>query len=108
MSQDPSPSRQHKGADDLDADSLDIDRPPTVTIDEVLPSNIYHPLSLPVLALLMPASILGLLARLGLEALATYDGRSIFPLAYVQAVGCLIMGFGLALKEPMGRLLVRC
>jgi CrcB protein len=84
-----------------DAQSLaSIDRPP----EEELPlQQIYHPLSLHVLALLAPASILGLLARLGLLALTTYDGQSIFPLAYVQSVGCLLMGIGIGLKEPIGR-----
>ncbi|KAJ7754250.1 CrcB-like protein-domain-containing protein [Mycena maculata] len=51
----------------------------------------------------MPFSVLGVLARLGLTALATYSGDSIFPLAYVQTTGCLIMGFCLALKEPLSR-----
>ncbi|EGO01949.1 hypothetical protein SERLA73DRAFT_120601 [Serpula lacrymans var. lacrymans S7.3] len=51
----------------------------------------------------MPASIFGVLARLGLQALVTYDGQSVFPLAYIQATGCFIMGVGLALKEPFGR-----
>jgi hypothetical protein len=63
----------------------------------------YHPLSFHVIALLMPFSVLGVLARLGLSALATYSGQSIFPLAYSQAVGCLIMGFLLELKEPFSR-----
>ncbi|KAF7347388.1 MFS general substrate transporter [Mycena venus] len=63
----------------------------------------YHPLSMHTLALLMPFSILGVLARLGLTSLATYNGQSIFPLAYVQAIGCLIMGFCLALKDPFTR-----
>ncbi|KAF8165286.1 CrcB-like protein-domain-containing protein [Crassisporium funariophilum] len=51
----------------------------------------------------MPAAVFGALARLGLIALMTYDGNSVFPLVYVQAVGCLIMGFGLRLKEPLGQ-----
>jgi fluoride exporter len=85
-----------------DAESLaSIDRPPEVHLQ---PSKVYHPFSLPVLALLAPASMFGVLARLGLLALMTYDGRSIFPLAYVQAGGCLIMGFGLGLKQSLGRL----
>ncbi|KAF8204419.1 major facilitator superfamily domain-containing protein [Mycena galopus ATCC 62051] len=63
----------------------------------------YHPLSIHIIALLMSCSVLGALARLGLSALATYNGQSIFPLAYSQATGCLIMGFCLALKEPFGR-----
>ena len=89
-----------------DAQSLaSIDRPPGK--DEHLPaSKIYEPLSLPVLALLMPASIFGVLARLGLGALVTYNGQSIFPLAYAQATGCFIMGLGLGMKVPFGKLYV--
>jgi len=49
----------------------------------------------------MPAAVFGTLARLGLDALTSYPGESIFPLAYVQGVGCLIMGFCLALKQPI-------
>lgn len=87
-----------------DAQSLaSIDRPPSD--EETLPSpKIYHPFSPPVIALLMSASVFGVLARLGLLALVTYDGQSIFPLAYVQATGCFIMGLGLGMKEPFGRL----
>ncbi|KAH9951635.1 CrcB-like protein-domain-containing protein [Amylocystis lapponica] len=86
-----------------DATSLaSIDRPPGQ--EEKLPTaKIYHPLSLSVIALLMPASVFGTLARLGLQALVTYDGHSIFPLAWVQAGGCLVMGFALGFKEPLGR-----
>lgn len=65
------------------------------------PPQLFHPLSWEILALLMPASVFGVLARLGLDALTSYDGQSIFPLAYVQGVGCLIMGFCLALKVPI-------
>jgi CrcB protein len=79
-----------------------IDRPPDAD-EGITPSKIYPPLSFPVIALLAPASIFGVLARLGLIALMSYDGHSVFPLAYVQAVGCLIMGMGLRLKEPIGR-----
>lgn len=61
----------------------------------------YHPFSLAVIAPLMPASVFGVLARLGLQALATYDGRSVFPLAYPQALGCLIMGICLPLKDSI-------
>ena len=70
-------------------------------------SKIYEPLSFPVIALLMAPAVFGVLARLGLVALATYNGESVFPLAYVQALGCLIMGFCLRLKEPLGQLYVR-
>jgi hypothetical protein len=65
------------------------------------PSSAYHPFSPAVVALLMPTSIFGVLARLGLQALATYDGKAIFPLAYPQAVGCLIMGIALPLKDTI-------
>ncbi|KAM5540460.1 hypothetical protein V8D89_005918 [Ganoderma adspersum] len=86
-----------------DAESLaSIDRPPSEE-DKLPPSKIYKPLSFPVLAMLMPASIFGVLARLGLQAITTYDGREIFPLAWIQGLGCLIMGFALGLKEPIGR-----
>lgn len=73
------------------------------TLEDVVepPSQMFHPLSWEILALLMPASVFGVLARLGLDALTTYDGESIFPLAYVQGVGCLVMGFCLALKVPI-------
>ena len=87
-----------------DARSLaSIDRPPDEEV-KLPPAKIYHPLSPHVLALLMPASIFGTLARLGLLAITGYDGHSIFPLAWVQAAGCLVMGFGLELKEPIGQL----
>jgi len=89
-----------------DAQSLArIDRPPTHDQQESLPPpKVFRPWSLAVVALLMPASVFGVLARLGLQALVTYDGRSIFPLAYVQAIGCLIMGIALRLKDPLGDL----
>lgn len=85
-----------------DANSLaSIDRPPS-EVEELPPVKIYRPLSIHVVALLMPASIFGVLARLGLQALTTYSGESIFPLAYVQATGCFIMGVGLRMKAPFG------
>lgn len=85
-----------------DANSLaSIDRPPS-EVEELPPVKIYSPLSIHVLALLMPASIFGVLARLGLQALTTYNGESVFPLAYVQATGCFIMGVGLRMKVPFG------
>lgn len=87
-----------------DATSLaSIDRPPSI-VEKLPPAKVYHPLSPAVLALLMPASVFGALARLGLQALVTYDGQSIFSLAYIQAIGCLIMGIGLGVKEPLGNL----
>jgi len=86
-----------------DAASLaSIDRPPSLA-EKLPPSKIYHPFSPHVLALLMAASVFGCLARLGLEALVTYDGRSIFPLAWIQVGGCFVMGLGLGFKDPFGR-----
>jgi CrcB protein len=80
-----------------------LDRPPSAAEAAVPAARAYAPLSPAVLALLAPASVFGTLARLGLQALATYAGQSIFPLAYPQAVGCFIMGVCLALKDPLGR-----
>jgi CrcB protein len=86
-----------------------IERPPSSHHESNIacqPVKTSNTLSLHVLALLIPSSTFGVLARLGLLALGTYDGSSIFPLIYVQAVGCLIMGFTVELKEPFGRLCV--
>lgn len=97
-----------------DADTIDaiethqaetVDRPPG-SDEGIPPSKTYAPLSFPVIALLMQASVFGVLARLGLVALMNYDGRSVFALAYAQAVGCLVMGFGVGLKEPFGQMYV--
>jgi len=64
----------------------------------------YHYLSHHILALLIPFSIFGVLARLGIQALTTYNGQSFASLTYVQATGCLVMGFALHLKEPISDL----
>ena len=71
----------------------------------VPPPQTYSPFSIQVLALLAPASIFGLLARLGLTSLMTFQGASVFPLAWVQALGCLVMGLALGLREPINKLL---
>lgn len=81
-----------------------IEQPPAEEEGIKLQYKIYPPLSFAVIALLAPASILGTLARLGLLAMTEYNGQSIFSLAYVQALGCLIMGFALRLREPIGQL----
>ncbi|KAG8962441.1 hypothetical protein FRC03_004248 [Tulasnella sp. 419] len=57
------------------------------------------PCDVRVIALLAPASIFGLLARLGVHALATYDGQSVFAFAWVQAIGCFVMGLCLGWRE---------
>ena len=91
--------------DELQEDSLHraetIDRPPSA--DEGIPAaKVYKPFALPVLLILAPASILGVLARLGLQALTSFDGQGIFSLLYAQCLGCFIMGMGVRLKEPFG------
>jgi fluoride exporter len=78
-----------------------IDRTPSED-EGIRPSKIYRPFALPVLLILAPASILGVLARLGLQALTSFPGQSVFSLLYAQALGCFIMGIGLRLKEPLG------
>ncbi|CAM0141759.1 hypothetical protein VKS41_008904 [Umbelopsis sp. WA50703] len=46
-----------------------------------------------IFAALIPVSILGMLIRIGLSSLETYAGAPVFALAYVQFIGCIIMGF---------------
>ncbi|CED84298.1 Putative fluoride ion transporter CrcB [Phaffia rhodozyma] len=46
-------------------------------------------------------SLFGTLARLGLNALFSYDGQSVFPLLWAQGVGCFIMGLILGRKEEI-------
>lgn len=53
------------------------------------------------IALLLPFSILGLLVRLGLQALVSYDPHAVFPLAYPQFVGCFVMGLAIPLKDRL-------
>lgn len=76
-----------------------IDKPPASPV--IPPSKRYPPFSVATLALLIPFTLFGVLARLGIQALGTYDGQSIFSLAYVQAIGCLVMGFGLQSKDKI-------
>ncbi|PWN19938.1 hypothetical protein BCV69DRAFT_283467 [Microstroma glucosiphilum] len=57
-----------------------------------------------ILGLLAFASIWGTLTREGLIALNTYDGQSIKPVIWAQAVGCLVMGWTVANKEALDRL----
>lgn len=65
---------------------------------------VYAPFSIQVLASLAAPSVFGALARLGLLSITTYDGRAVFPLVWVQATGCFIMGFALGLKDQIGAL----
>lgn len=65
------------------------------------PTQNYLPHFFDVFFLLAPASVFGVLTRLGLSALATYDGSSIFELAYSQALGCFIMGYLTTVRAPL-------
>lgn len=50
---------------------------------------------------LVPMAMFGTLIRLGLTALADYNGRIVFPLIWSQAIGCAIMGTALARKSEL-------
>lgn len=66
----------------------------------------YHRLArhAAIVGLLMFSAIWGTLAREGMVALNTYDGESVAPLIWAQAVGCLIMGVAIgANREPIER-----
>ncbi|KDN51112.1 hypothetical protein RSAG8_00741, partial [Rhizoctonia solani AG-8 WAC10335] len=65
------------------------------------PSRSYHPLSWPVITLLALPSVLGVLARLGIHSLTTYDGDSIFALAWVQGMGCFVTGLALGKRQAI-------
>lgn len=89
---------------------VDINEPPSepsVESEDLPPSiheaprKTYPPLSFSVITSLVPGSLFGVLARLGLLAITTYDGESIFPLAWVQATGCFVMGFALGMREQI-------
>eukprot|EP01103_Thecamoeba_quadrilineata_P005579 TRINITY_DN15357_c0_g1_i1.p1 TRINITY_DN15357_c0_g1~~TRINITY_DN15357_c0_g1_i1.p1 ORF type:complete len:281 (+),score=8.19 TRINITY_DN15357_c0_g1_i1:80-922(+) len=55
------------------------------------------------LSLFIPASIIGTLTRLGLDALESYQGAPVFSLAYPQFIGCLIMGATIGCKKMVMR-----
>jgi len=62
------------------------------------------PTSFEALTLLIPGTILGLLARLGIWHLDNYPDAAIFSLAWVQALGCLVMGAALGQKITLTNL----
>ncbi|KAE9396625.1 hypothetical protein BT96DRAFT_860770 [Gymnopus androsaceus JB14] len=100
----------HDAGSEVSLSSVDLPPPRrrSTQHSDILPTNStsepHHAFSPHVLFLLMPASIFGVLMRLGLVALTTYNGQSVFSLAYVQGLGCFVMGIGIALKEPLGEL----
>lgn len=87
--------------DEESVEAEQAERPPSLREKHKKP-KVFDPLSRHILLLLIPASTLGALTRLGLDALATYDGNAIFPLAYPQALGCFVMGLALGLKTEFG------
>ena len=62
------------------------------------------PTSFEALTSLIPGTILGLLARLGIEHLDSYPNAAIFSLAWVQGLGCLAMGAALGQKVTLTKL----
>lgn len=62
---------------------------------ELAPPGILSPEAI---LLLAPFSIFGLLARLGIAAIARYPDDAVFELAWVQAAGCLVMGIAQSQK----------
>ncbi|KAE9390082.1 hypothetical protein BT96DRAFT_967850 [Gymnopus androsaceus JB14] len=100
----------HDAGSEVSLSSVDLPPPRrrSTQHSDILPTNStsepHHAFSPHVLFLLMPASIFGVLVRLGLVALTTYNGQSVFSLAYVQGFGCFVMGIGITLKEPLGEL----
>lgn len=59
----------------------------------VSPKRIYGTIEyLTSLSLIGIFSFFGTLIRLGLIAIGTYNGQSIFPLLWAQMVGCCLMG----------------
>ncbi|OWZ51272.1 hypothetical protein J010_05425 [Cryptococcus neoformans] len=52
-------------------------------------------------AVLVLSSMLGCVARVGLNALCTYDGKIIYALAWSQGIGSGVMGLALAKKNEM-------
>jgi CrcB protein len=85
---------------DLERRGSDVTSPPPVAATAP-PSRSYHPLSWHTVSLLAFPSVLGVLARLGLHSLATYDGNSVFALAWVQGMGCFIMGLAVGKRDAI-------
>lgn len=73
---------------------------PTLTEDIPSPSR-FHDVrkECTALAFLGIFSFFGLLARLGLTAITSYDGQVVFPVLWAQMVGCALMGAIASRKE---------
>lgn len=83
----PNPSAPHTPDDVSEA---------TQELEKHFDSSLF---SVEILAVLAPFSILGLLARLGILAIDTYPEQGVFSLAWVQAVGCFVMGVTQSQKD---------
>ncbi|KAH8926015.1 hypothetical protein BT69DRAFT_1215851 [Atractiella rhizophila] len=78
--------------------------PPSPSLEVSSPSRIALALEeLSPFSLLSFFSIWGVLARLGLVAIFTFDGASVFPLLWAQVVGCFVMGILSARKTELMR-----
>ncbi|CAE6466899.1 unnamed protein product [Rhizoctonia solani] len=85
---------------DIEGQEPQATAPPPV-VATTAPSPSYHPLSWPVITLLALPSVLGVLVRLGIHSLTTYEGDSVFALAWVQGMGCFIMGLALGKRQAI-------
>jgi fluoride ion exporter CrcB/FEX len=65
------------------------------------PTKQRHARLLATLASIAFFSIWGVLGRLGLVALTTYDDLSVFPVVWAQAVGCFVMGLCIGSKPEI-------
>ena len=59
-----------------------------------------------ILGLMIPASMLGTLCRLGLTSLTTYNSPFMSPLLYSQSIGSFVLGFTNAIKGSIDLLCV--
>lgn len=85
---------------DLERQGSSVTSPPPIAATAP-PSHTYHPLSWNVISLLAFPAVLGVLARLGLQSLATYNGDTVFALAWVQGMGCFVMGLTVGKRESI-------
>ncbi|CAE6400948.1 unnamed protein product [Rhizoctonia solani] len=92
--------RPHKPIADLERQEPRATSPPPIAATAA-PSRSYHPLSWSVITLLALPSVLGVLARLGIHSLTTYDGDSVFALAWVQGMGCFVMGLAMGKRQTI-------
>lgn len=71
------------------------------TIDKKLPHFHAVLVDLSAFGVLGIASFFGVLIRLGLTYINTYDGQPVPPLIWAQVVGCAIMGSAVARRDTL-------